>query len=101
MVVDGPRGPSRESKPGAVWISQQVHLPIVSVSARANAAVRLRNWDQTLIPMPFARVSLKVSPAFYPNHSRELDERMRENDLWGFDLAKRTENAEKRIFHAN
>lgn len=72
LVVDGPRGPRRVSKPGAAWLSQRTGLPVVAVSARAQPAIQLNSWDRCVVPMPFSRVRLQLSAPFHPAQPEEI-----------------------------
>jgi hypothetical protein len=56
VLVDGPRGPARASKTGIVSIARLADEPIQPVAFSARPALRLRSWDASLIPLPFARV---------------------------------------------
>jgi lysophospholipid acyltransferase (LPLAT)-like uncharacterized protein len=78
LVADGPRGPRGVCKPGAVWLSQELGLPVVGVSAHAPWGVTLGGWAQVRVPFPFSRVSLRMSPSFYPETTEEIDKLMRE-----------------------
>ena len=73
LVVDGPRGPRRISKPGATILSKLTGLPVVTVTAHATPSFRLNSWDQCVVPLPFAKVSLKLSAPFYPERAEEVD----------------------------
>lgn len=56
VTMDGPRGPARVSKAGTVQIAAHAKRPVVPVVCVAESALRLRSWDRTLIPLPFAKV---------------------------------------------
>lgn len=56
VTMDGPRGPARVSKPGTTQIAARAKRPLVPVLCVSKAALRLRSWDRTLIPLPFAKV---------------------------------------------
>lgn len=56
ITPDGPRGPARVLKPGAVALASLGGRPFVPVAAAASGAWRLRSWDRFLVPRPFARV---------------------------------------------
>lgn len=56
MLTDGPRGPARRSKRGVARLARQTGVPITPVALSARPRLRLRSWDRTLLPMPFARV---------------------------------------------
>lgn len=62
LTPDGPRGPAREFKPGALAVAQATGLPIVTLAAGASGAWRLRSWDRFLIPHPFSRLCLAYGP---------------------------------------
>lgn len=58
FLADGPRGPARQAKMGAVAAARHTGLPIVPVGAYALCAGRLRSWDRTALPRPFSRIIL-------------------------------------------
>jgi lysophospholipid acyltransferase (LPLAT)-like uncharacterized protein len=55
MTPDGPKGPRRRVKAGVVAAARLSGLPIVPVTFCAAPARRLRSWDRTLVPRPYAR----------------------------------------------
>jgi lysophospholipid acyltransferase (LPLAT)-like uncharacterized protein len=55
ITPDGPRGPRRRLKSGVVATARLSGLPIIPVTFSARPAKRLRSWDRTLLPLPFAR----------------------------------------------
>ena len=56
VVTDGPRGPARRSKPGVLTLARLTGAPIAPLAFAAHPCLRFRSWDQTLLPLPFARV---------------------------------------------
>jgi len=56
VLVDGPRGPARVAKTGIVSLARLAGSVIQPVAFSARPAVRLGSWDQSLFPLPFARV---------------------------------------------
>ena len=56
VLVDGPRGPARVAKTGIVSLARRSNRPIQPVAFSARPAIRLQSWDQSLVPLPFARV---------------------------------------------
>lgn len=58
LTVDGPRGPARRSKPGAVLIASRARVPLVPVVAIPDSARCLDSWDRFLVPYPRSRVYL-------------------------------------------
>lgn len=61
---DGPRGPRRIMKPGALLAGQRAKANILPVHATANRAWRLNSWDKFLIPKPFSRVRIFYGQPF-------------------------------------
>jgi hypothetical protein len=62
IVPDGPRGPRREAKEGAVQLARATGLPILAIGAAAHPARRLASWDRLQVPRPFARVAVVLAP---------------------------------------
>ena len=56
VTPDGPFGPRRVAKPGALFIARAAGLPLVPVSPGARPAIRLRRWDRHIVPLPFSRI---------------------------------------------
>jgi hypothetical protein len=60
FTLDGPRGPARVAKPGAVWLAGATGAPLLPIHAEAESSWSLRSWDRTQIPKPFTRVHMVV-----------------------------------------
>jgi len=59
FAVDGPRGPYREVKPGAVFVAKKLGIPLVPVTTSAWPSMILDSiWDRYLLPMPFSRATV-------------------------------------------
>lgn len=58
FTPDGPRGPRRVLKPGALAAAQRAGAHVVPTHAHADRSWRLNSWDRFLIPKPFARIEL-------------------------------------------
>jgi lysophospholipid acyltransferase (LPLAT)-like uncharacterized protein len=56
VTMDGPRGPRHECKAGTAVMAARGKRPLVPVLCASRMALRLRNWDRTLLPLPFAKV---------------------------------------------
>lgn len=59
ILCDGPRGPARVSKPGAVALANTTGRPLIPVAFSAKPCLRFRSWDRTLLPWPFAKVIVR------------------------------------------
>ncbi len=64
ITPDGPRGPRRCIKPGVVRAAQRANAVILPLHAVARREWRLRSWDRTMIPKPFARVDVGYGEPF-------------------------------------
>lgn len=74
LAVDGPDGPARVVKPGAVMLATQTGARLLPVRVRLRGAMRLRRrWDRLAIPLPFARIDIAVGQAIKVNgHDRAI-----------------------------
>src|SRR6202163_4876118 len=64
FTVDGPRGPARIAKPGAVWLAEATANPVLPFHLEADRHWTLNSWDRTQIPKPFSTVALVVGEPF-------------------------------------
>ncbi len=55
LTVDGPKGPARRPKRGALEMARQLDLPLIPVSFSSRPFWRLKSWDRMIIAPPFAR----------------------------------------------
>lgn len=80
IIADGPRGPARVSKIGPVLAARNSGAPLLLWGCHARPCITLRNWDQTLIPKPFAMITLAFGgPIYVPaGADREACEAIRE-----------------------
>jgi lysophospholipid acyltransferase (LPLAT)-like uncharacterized protein len=57
---DGPMGPYRRAKPGALIVARASGLPLQAWAASARPSVRLRSrWDRHVVPLPFCRLQVE------------------------------------------
>jgi lysophospholipid acyltransferase (LPLAT)-like uncharacterized protein len=75
---DGPRGPRRSFKPGALAAAQMAGLPVVGIAVRVSSAWHVDSWDRFMVPRPFSHVTLEyLPPVMVPRDaSREDLQRM-------------------------
>lgn len=59
-VVDGPRGPARQIKPGLLALAQRAEAAIALVSLAARPKIQVGSWDRMQIPLPFSRIWVRV-----------------------------------------
>lgn len=62
MVItpDGPRGPREVVQPGVVRLASMTGAPVVPVDVLATRYKALRSWDAFRVPLPGARVTLRM-----------------------------------------
>jgi len=56
MIVDGPQGPARVAKIGAVVMARDAQVPLIPRLWGADRCWILNSWDRLMIPKPFARI---------------------------------------------
>ncbi len=56
IVPDGPRGPDRTMKPGALKLAKETGAYLVPFSFSSSKKKNLKSWDSFLIPLPFSRI---------------------------------------------
>lgn len=56
ITPDGPRGPAREVKEGAVRVAQLAGMPIVPIANSLSHRIEVaKAWDRFQVPLPFGR----------------------------------------------
>jgi lysophospholipid acyltransferase (LPLAT)-like uncharacterized protein len=65
VTPDGPGGPARRFKPGALRAAALTGLPIIPVAAGATTGWRASSWDGFLVPKPLARVRIRYGPPYW------------------------------------
>lgn len=61
VTPDGPFGPRRVVKPGALIVARESGLPIQPWAASVRPALRLsRRWDRQIVPIPFSRIHVSA-----------------------------------------
>lgn len=59
---DGPLGPYRRAKPGALLVARESTLPLQPWAVSARPSFRLSGrWDRHLVPLPFSRIRVHAS----------------------------------------
>ena len=75
LAADGPRGPGCVAKPGFVRLAATIDSHLLLATTSAGAGIRFGSWDRSHLPLPFARVELKLkllAPPTKQNIGREL-----------------------------
>lgn len=72
VTPDGPKGPPRVMKDGAIFLARLTGLPIVPVGVSVDRAWRASSWDRFMVAKPFSTVYVEYGePIHVP---RDLDE---------------------------
>lgn len=72
ITVDGPFGPARQAKPGALVIAGLAGVQAAPCSFAIKRSIRLKTWDRFVVPLPWSRGVLAVGDGFTP--PRRMDE---------------------------
>ncbi|WP_372370685.1 lysophospholipid acyltransferase family protein [Candidatus Uabimicrobium sp. HlEnr_7] len=88
ITVDGPRGPAHKVKMGVIKLAQDTGLPIVPFNWSAKPQITFGNWDQTILPFPFSKISVAYGKAIKVEKDTS-DEKMEEIRL---ELEKQLKN---------
>jgi hypothetical protein len=64
-IVDGPRGPFGEIKPGLMSLAQLSGMPIVPVIISPERKWVFNSWDRFMVPRPFSRVRVRLDSEIY------------------------------------
>jgi lysophospholipid acyltransferase (LPLAT)-like uncharacterized protein len=66
LTVDGPRGPWRRVKVGAVTLARRLQVPILPMTSSCRRAWVLRSWDHMVLPKPFTKVVVAYGEPWSP-----------------------------------
>lgn len=65
IIADGPRGPARQAKIGCVLAGRNSGAPVIPWGCHAEPSLTAKNWDRTMIPKPFARITMAFGDPIY------------------------------------
>jgi len=73
ITPDGPRGPRYSFGPGAILLAQTTGAVLVPMHATFSRCIRLKTWDNFIIPLPFSSISVIMASTISvpPNLSKE------------------------------
>ncbi|UAL11038.1 lysophospholipid acyltransferase family protein [Caulobacter segnis] len=58
ITPDGPRGPAEHMEKGTPSLARVTGAPVIFVGLAARPCIRLGSWDNTMIPLPFAKAAM-------------------------------------------
>ncbi|HEX8635690.1 MAG TPA: lysophospholipid acyltransferase family protein [Pyrinomonadaceae bacterium] len=65
FTIDGPRGPRRVAKMGAVLLAKKTGAPVLPFSVNAERYYAAPSWDALQVPYPFTRARVLFAPPIY------------------------------------
>lgn len=73
ITPDGPKGPAREVKEGAVRVAQLAGMPIVPIANALSHKVEVKKaWDRFQVPLPFGRAVVAYGEPLYVREGDDL-----------------------------
>ncbi|MBS1492013.1 MAG: lysophospholipid acyltransferase family protein [Bacteroidetes bacterium] len=72
ITPDGPRGPLKEIKNGALIVSHECKIPVIPVKINYSSKKILKSWDKFEIPYPFSKCNVKFGKEY--KYDEYLDE---------------------------
>ena len=73
ITPDGPKGPAKIPKPGAVRAAQKTGVPIIPAAGRSRRSWSFTNWDTFHVTKPFTRIELKFGEPLYFSINDDFD----------------------------
>jgi hypothetical protein len=75
MTPDGPRGPNRKFKAGALVAAQRSQADLFYLRVKINSKIILKkSWDKFEFPLPFSKINIEVSEPLNVHNSLSREE---------------------------
>jgi lysophospholipid acyltransferase (LPLAT)-like uncharacterized protein len=79
VTPDGPFGPPRVAKPGALIVARESGLPLLPWFVSVRPAIRLAGrWDRQFLPLPFGRIRLRAAEPMHVGPREPIKPRVAE-----------------------
>jgi len=65
FTLDGPKGPRRVAKTGAIMLAKKTGNPVMPFVVEAKEYWTLQSWDKLQIPKPFSRAKIFIGELVY------------------------------------
>ena len=62
VTNDGPKGPPRIAKAGSTGLALKYNVQIITITGSATKYWQMKSWDRFMLPKPFGKIQLIVSP---------------------------------------
>jgi lysophospholipid acyltransferase (LPLAT)-like uncharacterized protein len=99
LTVDGPRGPFKQVKDGAIEIARRHGVPLIPAAARASRELCFkRAWDHFRIPVPGSHLVVEYgAPIWVTGTSGDAEERRRNRQVLACALHDLEASATRRV----
>ncbi len=75
IAIDGPRGPAKVVKSGALELARMSGAPCLPIAARSANELQFNSWDRFRLPLPGAHVAVCFGrPVLYPPQEPDAQE---------------------------
>jgi len=74
ITLDGPAGPRRRAKDGALFLASRTKAHIVPVRICYHSALHCPTWDRFQVPLPFSRTSIHFGKPWKADAVPNIDE---------------------------
>jgi lysophospholipid acyltransferase (LPLAT)-like uncharacterized protein len=89
IALDGPHGPPRVLRPGALWLARLSGRPLVVMGYAVRPGFRAPRWDRHLVPLPGARIAVVYGEPMFIERRTDIDEALRSRVADAVDAAER------------
>ena len=62
VTNDGPKGPPRIAKAGSTGLALKYNVQVITITGSATKYWQMKSWDRFMLPKPFGKIQLVVSP---------------------------------------
>jgi lysophospholipid acyltransferase (LPLAT)-like uncharacterized protein len=91
ITPDGPRGPAEHMEKGTPSLARITRAPVIFVGLAAKPCIRLGSWDNTMIPLPFAKAAMVWDGPTGAGRNDDVDQLV---ETWADRLSAVTRRAE-------
>ena len=97
ITPDGPRGPAEVMGGGPPLLARMSGAPVLLVGLAARPCIRLRTWDQGVLPLPFARGAIVWAGPFHAPADADTPQLDALGEAWQAELSRVTAAAEAQL----
>lgn len=100
VTIDGPLGPARVGKPGALLIAGMAKCQAAPCTFAVSRSIRLSTWDKFIVPLPWSKGVMAVGDGFTPDHKAGPEQSAADLERLGQLIDQLTEECESRLTSA-